>query len=57
MSTSQGIEIFEVSYILDYISNLLLISQLRETGISYHDVKEYMILKRGDKKVSRIKQS
>lgn len=46
MSTGEEIEIFEVSYILDCTSNLLLLSQLKEIEINYHNRSNYMILKR-----------
>ncbi len=57
MSTGQKVEISGVSYIPDCTSNLLSLSRLKETGISYHDGGNYMILKRGDKEVARAKRS
>lgn len=57
MSTGQEVEISGVSYIPDCTSNLLSLSRLKETGISYHDGGDYMILKRGDKEVARAKRS
>lgn len=52
MLTGQKVEIFGVSYISDCISNLLLLLQLKETRISYHDGSDYIILKKGGKKVA-----
>ena len=57
MSKGQEIEISEVSYIPDCTSNLLSLLRLKETGISYHDGSNYMMLKRGDKEVAQAKQS
>ena len=57
MSTGQEVEISRVSYIPDCTSNLLLLLRLKETGISYHDGVDYIILKRGDKEVAQAKQS
>lgn len=36
-------------YIPNYDSNLILLGQLREIGISYHDHPEFMILEQGGK--------
>lgn len=57
ISISQEVVISGVFYISDYISNLLLLSQLKETGISYDDGNDYIILKRSNKEVFRAKQS
>ena len=57
MSTGQEVEISGVSYISDSTSNLLSLSRLKETGISYHDGGDYMILKSGDKEVTQAKRS
>lgn len=55
ISIGQKVEIFEVSYIPDCTSNLLLLSWLKEIKISYYDGSDYMILKRGDKEVIQVK--
>ena len=57
MSTGQEVEISGVSYIPDCTSNLLSLSRLKETGMSYHDGGDYMILKRGNKEVAQAKRS
>lgn len=57
MSKGQKVEIFRVSYISDYTSNLLSLLQLKEIGISYYNRNNFIILKKGDKKVSQVKQS
>ena len=51
MSTGQEVEISGVSYIPDCTSNLLLLSRLKETGISYHDGGNYIILKKDNKEM------
>lgn len=53
---SQKVEIFRVSYLSNCISNILLLLSRKETGISYHDKNDYIILKKGDKKVIWAKQ-
>lgn len=55
MSTDQEVEIFEVFYISNCSLNLLLLFWLKETGISYHDEGNYMILKRDNKEVAKAK--
>lgn len=45
MSTEQEV------YIPDYTSNLLLLSRLKKTEISYHNRHNYIILKRGNKEI------
>lgn len=57
MSIGQEVEISGLSYILDCILNQLLLLRLKETGISYHNGGNYMILKKGNKKVAQAKQS
>lgn len=57
LSTNQEVEISGVSYIPNCSSNLLSLSRLKETGITYHDGRDYMILKKGDQEVARAKRS
>lgn len=52
MLKSQKVEISRIFYILDYISNLLLLLQLKETKISYHNGINYIIPKKGDKEIA-----
>lgn len=57
ISISQKIKIFEVLYIFNCIWNLLLLIKLKKTEISYYNRSNYIILKRGDRKIISIKQS
>lgn len=55
ISKGQKVEISGVSYIFDCTSNLFSLLQLKETGISYYNRGDYMILKRNNREIPYIK--
>lgn len=48
ISISQNIEILDIFYIPEYLSNLIFLSKLKEMSISYYNDKNYIIFKKKD---------
>jgi len=46
----------EVSYIFNYAFNLISLFKLKKIDIIYHDRDEYMIFKKNNLKIARVKR-
>ena len=51
LKNGSNLTLTNVAYTPEYDSNLISLGQLRETGISYHDHAEYMVLKHEGKTI------